>query len=182
MKVLTAENMAEPTAAPDGFSVRVGAGSGLAPAEYNLTGSSSNGTSGGGDGRISAPLLSPPPVDPSITTASRPHQQHSLPQHDVSQSMQQPRPYVPNTNRNDDHGEADIYIPGIASVRLNDTSIDDGGSATIQSNCDRHDSNNDDNQNDSNGGKVETSVEIDSTGFEEESYEDLAARFARLQK
>ena len=39
MKALTAESMTEPTAAPNGFSVQVGTGSGLVKvAEYNVTG------------------------------------------------------------------------------------------------------------------------------------------------
>eukprot|EP00956_Cyclotella_meneghiniana_P039824 scaffold180494_cov23-Cyclotella_meneghiniana.AAC.1 len=130
MKALTAESMAEPTAAPDGFSVQVGAGSGLVQAaEYSVTGNSNNSSVGGGShGRVSAPLLSPPPVDPSITTASRPHQQQQqLPQqHDLS------RPHVPNVNPND---EVDIYIPGIASVRLEDnTTMEQGSSSCSGSN------------------------------------------------
>ena len=39
MKALTAESMTEPTAAPNGFSVQVGTGSGLVEvAKYNVTG------------------------------------------------------------------------------------------------------------------------------------------------
>ena len=146
MKALTAESMAEPTAAPDGFSVQVGAGSGLVQAaEYSVTGNSNNNSSvgGGSHGRVSAPLLSPPPVDPSITTASRPHQQQQqLPQqHDLS------RPHVPNVNPND---EVDIYIPGIASVRLEDNTTMEQGS----NNCSNMTMQNQDNYNaqDTNNG------------------------------
>ena len=193
MKALTAESMAEPTAAPDGFSVQVGAGSGLVQAaEYSVTGNSNNnsGVGGGSHGRVSAPLLSPPPLDPSITTASRPHQQQQqLPQqHDLS------RPHVPNVNPSDENDEVDIYIPGIASVRLeDDTTMEQGSSSCCSgSNVTMQ---NQDNYKDSNNGSngreelnkvtaAETKEEsaAGSSGFEEESYEDLAARFARLQR
>ena len=60
----------------------------------------------GSHGRVSAPLLSPPPVDPSITSALRSQQQQQLPQHDLSR-----RPYVSNVNPNDVNEEVDIvYI------------------------------------------------------------------------
>eukprot|EP00956_Cyclotella_meneghiniana_P015785 scaffold24527_cov83-Cyclotella_meneghiniana.AAC.1 len=145
---------------------------------------------GGSHGRASAPLLSPPPIDPSITTASQPHQQQQqLPQqHDLS------RPYVPNVNPNDENDEVDIYIPGIASVRLqDDTTMEQG---TTSSSCSNVTMQNQDNYNaqDSNNGSngreelnkvtaAETKEESAAgSGFEEESYEDLAARFARLQR
>ena len=80
MKVFTAESMAEPMEAPTGFSVQVGTASGLVQtAEYSSVAGRK-----GSHGRVSAPLLSPPPVDPSITSALRPQQQQQLPQHDLS--------------------------------------------------------------------------------------------------
>ena len=130
-KVLTAENMAEPMVAPVGYSVQTGAGSGLAPGEYEVSNASGL--------RASAPPLSPPAA-PSVPA----------------------QPYVPNASIEKhsatDEEEIDVYVPGIASVRLDDTTDD----------------------NKSNSEAVETNEEEQSTV--EESYDDLAARFAKLQR
>lgn len=139
--VLKAENMAEPMVAPVGYSVQVGAGSGLAPAEYNV--SNSGADSSNVQHRASAPPLSPP----------------------AAPTLQQP--FVPNIMGDEDE-EVDIYVPGNASVRRADSVNDDSVRSRTQSAGEHFKDNAVDGEEKSNGA--------------EESYEDLAARFAKLQR
>jgi hypothetical protein len=145
-RALTAEKMAEPMVPPVGYSVQVGAGSGICAGEYDL-GSGGNTTcasgDGGGEKRASAPPLSQPTADSSKNAI-------------VVQ------PYVPAAAV-DEEEEVDIYIPGIASVKL-----DNDGRGRTQS------AGEDSNANDDG--------EEGSASNAEESYEDLAARFAKLQR
>ena len=105
--------------------------------------------------------------------------------------MQMPHPYLPNVTQND---EVDIYIPGIASVRLEDNTTMEQGTSSCSSSKVTMQNQDNYNAQDSNGGnndreelnKVTAGTKKESaagnSGFEEESYEDLAARFARLQR
>ncbi|KAL3775967.1 hypothetical protein ACHAWO_012155 [Cyclotella atomus] len=137
-KALTAEKMAEPMVAPVGYSVQVGAGSGICAGEYDL----GNGVSSGGDTekRASAPPLSPPSAAASMV-----------------------QPFVPASTLEEEE-EVDIYIPGIASVKLENDNRGRTQSAGEDSNAN------------ADGDGEERSDNA------EESYEDLAARFAKLQR
>jgi|EP00970_Alexandrium_tamarense_P007702 hypothetical protein len=166
---LTADTMSEPMVAPVGYSVQVGGGSGLTPSVY-----------GSGGLSASAPPLSPsfslPPEAPRSSTTMK------------QQGKQQQSTYVPvlpspaaPSRIGDIEEEVDIFVPAVQKSAP-------GSAASTKDKDDRN--NNGDGGDDggltNNRGRTQSAGEDSKPPADEdggnESYDDLAARFAMLQK
>ena len=167
---LKAEDISEPMAPPSGYSVQVGGGSGLNPSTYDNVGGAS------------APPISPSsfcgtiPEAPKSMASKKAQQRQQQQQQSTSYVPVLPTPASPNVppSNIDDIEEEDIFVPGAPKHTP-------GGD-------------NDDDSNDGDGGeKAANRIRTQSAGEQsqdggetggavDESYDDLAARFAMLQK
>jgi len=171
---LKAEDISNPMSAPSGYSVQVGGGSGINAKEFVEGGLPANGGSGG----ASAPPLSPSSYG-NLPVAPNSNQQQ----------QQEPSAYVPVLpkpassaavpSKIDDIEEEDIFIPGAPTTapgggQVVDDDSDEGSGggekegARVRTQSAGEQSKDDDKGGDDGGG--------------DESYDDLAARFAMLQK
>jgi len=170
---LRADQIAEPMIAPSGYSVQVGGGSGLNPStfvESNLDAHDPNGPSA-------------PPASPSFGTIPKAPSSVAGTESTVGTNQSAyvsvlPTPAAHPPSRIDEIEEEDIFIPGAPKVppgstnghNRNDNDDDDGGFGGEQANRGRTQSAGErSNSENGDGGGVET-------------YDDLAARFAQLQK
>lgn len=158
---LKADEISEPMAPPSGYSVQVGAGSGLNATTYGVE---------GGAGGLGAPA---PPLSGVIPEAPQSKQQ----QQQKQQKQKQQSAYVPvlpTPSKIDDiEEEADIYVPGVGQKSNTDNGNDD------EDEGDEEDSTN---RARTQSAGEQSKVDGDVGGGEVESYDDLAARFAMLQK
>ncbi|KAL3780931.1 hypothetical protein HJC23_009137 [Cyclotella cryptica] len=178
-QVLTAENMAEPMVPPVGYSVPVGAASGLKPGEYHVSTAPAAAAVSHGH-NASAPPFSPsyavPPMAPTNASVAS-----------SSSSSQQQRPYVPvlpitptsPSGLDDDDEEGDIYVPAMFRSRRGNTDARNNNNETLSSRGRTQSAG-----EDSRGFDVTSGGDDGSggNGAVEESYDDLAARFAELQR
>jgi hypothetical protein len=171
---LTADTMSEPMVAPVGYSVQVGGGSGLTPSVY-----------GSGGLSASAPPLSPsfslPPEAPrSSTTMKQQGKQQQGKQQQSTYVPVLPSPAAPS-RIGDIEEEVDIFVPAVQKSAP-------GSAASTKDKDDRN--NNGDGGDDggltNNRGRTQSAGEDSKPPADEdggnESYDDLAARFAMLQK
>ena len=173
---LKADEIANPMSAPSGYSVQVGGGSGINAKEFVEGGLPANGGSGG----ASAPPLSPSSFGnlPVAPNSNQPQQQ------------QEPSAYVPVLPKpatsaavpskiDDIEEEEDIFIPGAPTTAprggqvVDDDSDEGSGGGGEEGARARTQSAGEQSKDDDKGG---------SSGGGDESYDDLAARFAMLQK
>ena len=172
---LKAEDISNPMSAPSGYSVQVGGGSGINAKEFVEGGLPANGGSGG----ASAPPLSPSAYG-NLPVAPNSNQQQ----------QQEPSAYVPVLpkpvassaavpSKIDDIEEEDIFIPGAPTTapgggQVVDDDSDEGSGGEEEEARVRTQSAGEQSKDDVNGGE--------GGGGGDESYDDLAARFAMLQK
>ena len=180
---LTARNMADPMAPPVGDSVPVGGGSGLVPGTWRHAKEHDQSRSREPDtGHASAPPISPAmgnlPVAPRGDDASLSRQSGYV--------SVLPPPPTPPSNIEDVDEEVDIFVPGAPKIPP--------GAGNIRTDDDRRGKDDDDDEENSGnaggGGRQSSRGNTQVAGEEsaatdagiEESYDDLAARFAMLQK
>eukprot|EP00804_Cyclotella_cryptica_P022938 CCRYP_018757-RA/>CCRYP_018757-RA protein AED:0.24 eAED:0.24 QI:282/-1/0/1/-1/0/1/0/434 len=175
-QVLTAENMAEPTVPPLGYSM-LGAASGLNPREYHVSAAPAEAAVSHGQ-NASAPPFSPSYVVPPMAPTNASVTSSLL-------SSQQRRPFVPvlpiipPPPGLDNEEEGDIYVPAMPRSRGGNTDARNNNNETL-----------------SRRGRVQTaredSIRFGATnggddgsggnGAVEESFDDLVARFANLRR
>ncbi|KAL7468504.1 hypothetical protein ACHAXS_008730 [Conticribra weissflogii] len=163
---LTAESMADPTAAPIGYSVPVGGGSGLNTTSYFP---SSNG--GNKNVYVNANHPSAPPLSPSFVIPPAPSKPSDGKLKSANVSVKDSSVTGPDDDV-DDNEEIDIYVPGVPRNPPGNSHR-------------RVKSNGEDGDDDDNGNNDGGSSQINGSGGGEggeESYEYLAARFAMLQR
>mmetsp|Transcript_1543 Transcript_1543/g.2891 ORF Transcript_1543/g.2891 Transcript_1543/m.2891 type:complete len:348 (+) Transcript_1543:292-1335(+) len=163
---LTAESMADPTAAPIGYSVPVGGGSGL-----NTTSNLPTFNGGNNNMNINSNHPSAPPLSPSFVIPPAPSKSSDGKQQSANASLKDSSVTGPDDD-GDDNEEIDIYVPGVPR------NPPGNNGQTSHNNGD--DSDNDDFENDGgSGGQINRNNGGESG---EESYDYLAARFAMLQR
>jgi len=174
---LKADEIANPMSAPSGYSVQVGGGSGINASEFVEGGLPANGGSGG----ASAPPLSPSsygnlPVAPNSSQQQKQQQSAYVP------VLPKPASSAAVPSKIDDIEEEDIFIPGAPTtapggpgqVIDDDSDEESGGGGGEEGARVRTQSAGEQSKDDVNGGG--------GSGGGDESYDDLAARFAMLQK
>jgi len=175
---LKADEIANPMSAPSGYSVQVGGGSGINASEFVEGGLPANGGSGG----ASAPPLSPSsygnlPVAPNSSQQQKQQQQSAY-----VPVLPKPASSAAVPSKIDDIEEEDIFIPGAPTtapggpgqVIDDDSDEESGGGGGEEGARVRTQSAGEQSKDDVNGGG--------GSGGGDESYDDLAARFAMLQK
>lgn len=160
---LKADEISEPMAPPSGYSVQVGAGSGLNATTYGVEG-------GAGGLGSSAPPLSQ--VIPEAPQSKQQQQQQQQKQQSTYVSVL-PTPSGPPSKIDDIEEEADIYVPGVGQKSNTDNGNDDEDDGDEEDSTNRARTQSAGEQSKDDG---------DVGGGEVESYDDLAARFAMLQK
>eukprot|EP00581_Thalassiosira_minuscula_P018023 CAMPEP_0183733772 /NCGR_PEP_ID=MMETSP0737-20130205/41976_1 /TAXON_ID=385413 /ORGANISM="Thalassiosira miniscula, Strain CCMP1093" /LENGTH=363 /DNA_ID=CAMNT_0025967095 /DNA_START=126 /DNA_END=1217 /DNA_ORIENTATION=- len=180
---LKAEDIANPMAAPSGYSIPVGGGSGLNPSSMD-----------GGGGGLESSNASAPPMSPSfgIPEAPRSLASTNAPSSaSTTSSKKQQSTYVPvlptpstpnapSANGDEIIEEEDIFVPGTASKtpssggHNNRNDDDDHGGYSGEQSRSRTQS--------TGEGSRGSAPSADGQGGGDESYDDLAARFAALNK
>lgn len=175
---LSADTMAEPMAAPIGYSVPVGGGSGLNTSQYTSTNNTIQ------NQNASAPPMSPTfVIPPEAPSNANPNGVTSTMKKQSAYVPALPTSSVPPTKIDDIEEEIDIFVPGAPTVPPGES---------ISKRDNKHDKNEDDDDESGGGGGgeqtnkggayvVPSSANNDSGGADE-SYDDLAARFAMLQR
>jgi len=155
---VSAESMADPMAAPVGYSVQVAPGTGLAGTEAAVTGQMNTDQEVSYVPETTKIDNSIPPIAPTGGTGGTNNNNGGTAMPFV------PPPVAPSSNNNNDFGEVDIFVPAIPTAPSGDGGV----------NANTGDNDDDDNtkpSDDGDGGKTGGS-----------SYADLASRFEALNK
>lgn len=177
---LKAEEIAQPMAAPTGYSVQEGAASGLNRKEQNAVAATAAGGGVGSNGASVPPVLLPPKA-PSSSSAHVPVS--AIPVAVAADTNSNTVKVEDDDSDNDDIEEVDIYVPAAPKSQPHSSSSNNRNQNDMYSNRGRtqsagEGSKGNDDEEDGNDNDYD---ENNNTGGDD-SYEDLAKRFAMLSK